>query len=96
MIIVVSCSHDELGCDMYLSTKKACGFVGQAPKLINIGAPVLKNTLLSIINKSIACCNFPSDLKMAEVSPIFNKDDRMNKEKYRPISILPAFHLAFS
>ncbi len=27
---------------------------------------------------------------MAEVSPIFKKDDRMNKEKYRPISILPA------
>ncbi len=57
---------------------------------IKIGAPVLKNTLLPIVNQSIASSNFPSDLKMAEVSPIFKKDDRINKEKYHPITILPA------
>ncbi len=59
------------------------------------GAPVLKNTLLPIVKQSIASCNFPSDLKMAEVSPIFKKDDRKNKEKYRSISILPASSKAF-
>ncbi len=73
-----------------LKSNKASGFDGHPPQLIKIGAPVLKNKLLPILNQSIASCNFPSDLKMAEVSPIFKKDDRMNKEKYHPISILPA------
>ncbi len=72
-----------------LKSNEACGFDEQPPKLINIGALVLKNILLPIVNQSIASCNFPSDLKMAQVSPIFKKDDRMDKEKYRPISILP-------
>ncbi len=62
-----------------LKSNKACGFDGQPPNLIKIGAPVLKNTLLPIVNQSIASCNFPIDLRMAEVSPIFKKDDRMNK-----------------
>ncbi len=72
-----------------VKSNKACGFDGQPPKLINIGAPALKNTLLPIVNQSIASCNFPSDLNMAEVSPIFKKDNRMKKEKNHPISILP-------
>ncbi len=48
-----------------LKSNKACGLDGQPPKLIKIGAPVLKNTLLPIVNQSMASCNFPSDLKMA-------------------------------
>ncbi len=59
------------------------------------GAPVLKNTLLPITNQSIASSNFPSDLNTAEMSPIFKKNDKMNKEKYCPISILPASSKAF-
>ncbi len=33
--------------------------------------------------------SFPVELKKAEVTPVFKKDDRMNKEKYRPVSVLP-------
>ncbi len=58
-----------------LKSNKECGFDWQPPKLITIVAPVLKNTLLPIVNQSIAFCNFPSDLKMSEVSPIFKKDE---------------------
>ncbi len=47
------------------------------------------------MNQIIASCNFPSDLKMAEVSPTFKMDDIMNKEKYRSISILPASYKPF-
>ncbi len=46
-----------------LKSNKACGFDGQPPKLIKSGAPVLNNTLLPIVNQSIASCNFPNDLK---------------------------------
>ena len=32
---------------------------------------------------------FPSSFKRAEVSPIYKKDDVMNKNNYRPVSVLP-------
>ena len=31
---------------------------------------------------------FPGDLKLAEVSTIFKKNDDLNKENYRPVSVL--------
>ncbi len=46
-----------------LKNNKICCFDGQPPKSIKIGAPVLMNTLLPIVNQSIASCNFPSDFK---------------------------------
>ena len=32
---------------------------------------------------------FPDDLKFADVSPIFKKEDSFKKENYRPVSIIP-------
>ena len=32
---------------------------------------------------------FSDDLKLADVTPIFKKKDSLNKENYRPVSILP-------
>ena len=61
----------------------------------DIPADILKVTLdihLSLITKIInlsfenAC--FPDDLKLAEVSPIFKKNDDLDKENYRPVIIL--------
>ena len=33
--------------------------------------------------------SFPDDLKAAEVGPIFFKNDDLEKENYRPFSVLP-------
>ena len=61
----------------------------------DIPADILKVTLdmhLSLIKKIInlsfenAC--FPDDLKLAEVSPIFKKNDDLDKENHRPVSVL--------
>ena len=41
------------------------------------------------INKSFTSGEFPGCLKQANVSPIFKKDDPLDKENYRPVSILP-------
>ena len=38
---------------------------------------------------------FPSDLKYANVTPLYKKDDNTNKENYRPISILPTISKIF-
>ena len=44
--------------------------------------------MTQIINMSIDNNCYPKDLKLAEVSPVFKKKDDLNKENYRPISVL--------
>ena len=39
-------------------------------------------------NNSIYRSEFPSNLKLANITPVFKKGDRNFKENYRPISIL--------
>ncbi len=41
-----------------------------------------------LVNNAFKYNVFPSDLKYAEVSPLFKKDDKMNEEKYWPVSVL--------
>ena len=43
-----------------------------------------------IFNESIENANFPADLKLADITPIYNKNNRNNKENYRLVSISPA------
>ena len=45
--------------------------------------------LTKIINSSIRNGCFPDELKAAEVTPIFKKNDDLDKENYRPVSVLP-------
>ena len=45
--------------------------------------------LINCINKSIETGYFPDSLKEANITPIFKKDDPLDKSNYRPVSILP-------
>ena len=45
--------------------------------------------ITACINKAIETGNFPDSLKMANVTPVFKKEDRLDKSNYRPVSILP-------
>ena len=45
--------------------------------------------LTKIINNCFDNNSFPSKLKLAEVCPIFKKNDCLDKENYRPVSVLP-------
>ena len=44
--------------------------------------------LTEIINSSFEQNEFPNELKLADIIPIFKKKDPLNKENYRPLSIL--------
>ena len=57
-------------------------------KLIKEGADFLCKPIQSLINKCIDTSTFPNALKLADVVPIFKKNDILNKMNYRPISIL--------
>jgi len=44
---------------------------------------------LKCIYKSIETGFFPDSLKLANVTPVFKKEDPLDKSNYRPVSILP-------
>ena len=51
---------------------------------IDIHLPIVTQ----IMNMSIDNNCYPDDLKFAEVSPVFKKKDDLDKENYRPVSVL--------
>ena len=51
--------------------------------------------LTHIINLSLKTGDFPDQLKIAKVIPLFKSGDRNCIDNYRPISILPAFSKVF-
>ena len=53
-----------------------------------MGTSVVKG-LTKCINKSIETGYFPDSLKLANVAPVFKKEDPLDKSNYRPLSILP-------
>ena len=47
------------------------------------------DVLTKCINKSFETGYFPDGLKLANVAPVFKKEDPLDKSNYRPVSILP-------
>ena len=76
---------------MDLNPKKAVGTDFIPPNLIKDSVTVLKSPLTQLFNNSVEECHFPSDLKYANATPLYKKDDNTNKENYRPIIVLPSF-----
>ena len=59
-------------------------------KILKISQDLCSPQLTDIFNNSINTGQFPQELKLAEISPVHKKDDKTNKENYRPISNLPS------
>ena len=72
-----------------LNPKKATGIDGIPPTILKAGGKTLAGPTSKIINTMIDTSTFPSKLKMAQVSPIFKKDDPFITKNYRPVSVLP-------
>ena len=69
--------------------------VSKATPVGDIPVDILKYTvdihlpfITKIINVSFENGHFPDELKLAELSPIFKKNNDLDKEKYRSASIL--------
>ena len=50
---------------------------------------VTVETLQQFFNQALSTGEFPSNLKNSNVTPVFKKKDLLNKENYRPVSVLP-------
>ena len=72
-----------------LNVNKSAGIDSLGPRILKLAAPVIAKPIAHLINMSIKEGNFPDDLKMAKVSPIYKKGERNDPGNYRPISILP-------
>ena len=58
-------------------------------KIIKDNIDIFSEFIFHNFNNSIFDAIFPSELKNADVIPVFKKKDRNNVEDYRPVSILP-------
>ena len=50
----------------------------------------MQRILTNIVNFGITNSTFDDSMKLADITPIFKKDEIIRKENYRPISCLPA------
>ena len=73
-----------------LDPKKATPQEAIPPKIPQENADLFSSPLTEFFNKLVVESTFPDDLKLADISSIYKKDDNMRKQNYRPISLLPA------
>ena len=73
-----------------VNAKKACTFENIPPKHLKQSSDVFGPVLCELINKSLRNNRFPEELKLADITPVFKKDDATSVKNYRPVSVLPA------
>ena len=64
-------------------------------KLLKLNIDLFNSPLTRLFNLYADENKFPDDLKLADVSAIFKKNDRTNKTNYRPISLHPTISQIF-
>ena len=78
-----------------IGTKKATGIDNVSSKILNLTSTVMIGPITSLINSMIKNSTFPDTLKSARISPIFKKENPLERQNYRPVSILPAVSKVF-
>ena len=74
---------------------KATGIDKISNRILKLAAPVIYKNLTDLFNLSITSGVFPSDWKIAKVSPLFKLGDLTDANNYRPISVLPTIARVF-
>ena len=71
-----------------LDALKACHDSDIPSRIIKENSDIFADVFHSSFNNSIYQSEFPSILKLANITPVFKKGGRNSKENYRPVSIL--------
>lgn len=66
-----------------------------SPSVIRQVALPLSAPLTKLFNNSVLQGEFPSDMKLSKVIPVFKKGSKSSPQHYRPISILPTISKVF-
>ena len=78
-----------------LNVNKPTTFNNIPVKIILENKDICSPFIYKIFNESIKSGTFPDNLKMADVTPAYKKEDPSMKENYRPVSILPPISKLF-
>ena len=77
-----------------LIKSKAVG--GEIPvKMLQLSVDLCAPVLASCFNHALSDCEFPAELKLADIIPCLKKGDMHDKANYRPISLLPSVSKIF-
>ena len=79
-----------------LNTKKAVASNSIPAKVLKEMSDIYSPMLQQIWNDEIfKKCQFPENLKLAVITPVFKKEDKNLAKNYRPLSVLPALSKVF-
>ena len=73
-----------------MKKKKSSGMDGISQECLLLGIKILVIPLTRLINSFIQSGIFPTEWKLAVVSPLLKKGDQKDKKNYRPVSCLAA------
>ena len=71
-----------------LNTKKSCQTSDIPTKIIKLNSDIFSNLIYKHFNYCIDKCEFPNDLKHADIVPVYKQNNKCEKENYGPVSIL--------
>ena len=71
-----------------LNTAKVCQQSDIPTKILKQNSDYFADYFYENINQCISKSIFPSDLKLADVTPVYKKKSKNSKDNYRPVSIL--------
>ena len=78
-----------------LSVKKAAGCDEIPAQFVKkIGMKLIK-PICQLFNQCIMENTFPDKMKMANITPLFKKKDKLNKDNYRSVNLLPVLSKIF-
>ena len=78
-----------------MKSKSSTGYDNISNKLIKSTKDVLIKPLTLLMNQIIHTGEFPKQLKIAKVNPLFKKGNQSSFTNYRPISLLPSISKIF-
>ena len=73
-----------------LKVNKSSGYDSMPALILKSGSDVLCTFITKIVNQCIKDCIFPDTFKHAEVTPLYKKNNNLDKQNYRPVSVLTA------
>ena len=70
-----------------IDLKKATNKNTIPPIILKISCNTSPETLQNLFNECLITGNFPDNLKLADITPVFKKKDPLNKENYRLFNV---------
>ena len=78
-----------------LNPNKAYTFKNIPTKILKESIECCSDILQNLFNKTLSNKESPDELKLADVTPIYKKDDLNKSKNYRPVSVLPVVSKVF-